>query len=149
MLPFTNCSTGSINELLQGCSPHWYSSISKLGSAAQSATDAAVETGPLGLWGETSTLNVSANAEILKASHIPPQCFMSGIMMSTARCSHSGRNPSIPNKNSPPANTWLIASRIVLVFSVWVGGTGSSYQLRLAASNSRATSMDICVSKKL
>ena len=68
IVPFVNCSVGTTSEDRQGCSPHWDSRISKLGVAAQRATDAAVEIGPLGLCGETLTPKVSANAEILIAN---------------------------------------------------------------------------------
>ena len=120
-----------------------------MGRRAQTCADAIVPTGPLGLWGETSTPSSSATAAIFPSSVMPPQCLTSGMMTSTAPSRHNGANPSMPKRNSPPAIVWRMPSLIAFVDSRSVGGTGSSYHDSACGSSRRATSIASGTSKLL
>ena len=69
-----------MRSLRHGTSFHWYSRRVKFGIPAHHWTLAAVATGPLGLWGETSSFSSWASAAISCPSRIPPQCLTSGLM---------------------------------------------------------------------
>ena len=65
--------------------------------------DAALATGPDGLWGAISNRRVLAASLMAFSSCIPPQCLTSGINTSTVGLRINGLNPSTENTLSADA----------------------------------------------